>query len=101
MVLWTDQGSLRVEESVKCEGRKNASRLKRHYAKQFAKEGTPNRALKYMKRDQISDALWPSIAQIKNQRRKQSIARRLEGYSVECVGELMNFVDSPPQMFRF
>ena len=95
---WSDQGQgcLRVEESGECSEKKHVKRLKRHYAKEFAKEGTPLRALKHMKRENISEALRPSIAQIKNQRHQESIARRLDGYSVECVGDLMNFVNSPP-----
>ena len=93
---WTDQGSLRVEESGECSEKKHVARLKRHYAKEFAKEGTPLRVFKHMKRKNISEAHRPSIAQIKSQRHKESIARRLDGYSVECVGELMDFVNSPP-----
>ena len=33
---WTEAGQLRVEESGKCTGNKNAAVLKRHYAKAFA-----------------------------------------------------------------
>lgn len=45
---WTEAGQLRVEESGKCTGNKNAAVLKRHNAKAFANQ-TPLRALKNMR----------------------------------------------------
>jgi hypothetical protein len=85
---------LRVEESGKRTGNKNAAVLKRHYAKAFANQ-TPLRALKNMRLKEISADLRPSVQQIKNYRHMLSSTEKPEAYSVECLGELRAFIDDP------
>ena len=91
---WTEAGQLRVEESGKCTGNKNAAVLKRHYAKAFANQ-TPLRALKNMRLKEISADLRPPVQQIKNYRHMLSSKEKPEAYSVECLGELRAFIDDP------
>ena len=85
---------MRVEESGKRTGNKNAAVLKRHYAKAFANQ-TPLRALKNMRLKEISADLRPPVQQIKNYRHMLSSKEKPEAYSVECLGELRAFIDDP------
>ena len=89
---WTLDGQLRVEEAGACSGEKNKDVLKRHYAKAYGEQSSPARALKAMRRENIPSELLPSTQQLKNQRHAAASSRRIKGYSVDCIGELEEWV---------
>ena len=92
-----DQSQWVVAETGEHGDTPNAEALKRHHAKTYAERSTPGRALKQMRTDQVTPEHIPSEAQLKHMRKqlKQQMASG-GNFSEECVGELKEFLDSPP-----
>lgn len=88
-------GSLHIETCGQCSGEKDVDRLRRFYARRFAKEHTPANALKAMRKAGIEPEHRPKAWQVKNQRPKK-VSTQGEGASIACLGDLKAFVSSPP-----
>lgn len=74
---------------------KNKEVLKRHFAGGYGEKQTAGRALKQMKTDKLDEQCVPSSSQINHQRRQQRQGESNAGFSVECLGELEEFMRSP------
>ena len=80
--------------------RKNEKVMKRHYAKSYGEKNTPCRALKAMRQGGVPTDLRPSTGQLKHARRQLQLDGRVDGYSVECLGEVQEFISNPPADVR-
>ena len=74
--------------------------MKRHYAKSYGEKNTPCRALKAMRQGGVPTDLRPSTGQLKHARRQLQLDGRVDGYSVECLGEVQEFISNPPADVR-
>ena len=89
---WTTDNKLQVETTGEHSEKKNEKVMKRHYAKSYGEKNTPCRALKAMRQGGVPTDLRPSTGQLKHARRQLQLDGRVDGYSVECLGEVQEFM---------
>ena len=97
---WTSDNKLQVETTGEHSEKKNEKVMKRHYAKSYGEKNTPCRALKAMRQGGVPTDLRPSTGQLKHARRQLQLDGRVDGYSVECLGEVQEFISNPPADVR-
>ena len=74
-------------------------RLQQHFARQYAAQHTPARALLKMVEDKVPKEHRPTTSQLKNMRPTKS-SKTSSGVAVSCLGDLRKFVASPPGTVR-
>lgn len=74
-------------------------RLQQHFARQYAAQHTPARALLKMVEDKVPKEHRPTTSQLKNMRPTKS-SKTSSGVAVSCLGDLRKFVASPPGTIR-
>ena len=88
--------SVAVEKVGECPGDLNLQNVKLKLAKEYAKHSSPMKALDLMLAAGVPPEHRPDSDQIRNQRPCQKKDKTV-GYSVDCLGALRKFVESPPE----
>ena len=96
----TEEVFMVVEDQGACGGAPNIKALKIFYAHKYAVELslTPDRDIQKIKEDEVDERFWPSMQQLKDQR-KHVPGKRRKGrhFSNVCIGAFKHFLANPPQ----
>lgn len=92
------EAALRAESSLR-EIRRSLKRRRLEMAGKYAKDYSPQEAIKQMKKDKVDKAYWPTERQLETQRRPEASAKP-EPYPTDFLGLLKDFVDNPPPGVR-